>query len=88
MHDPEHHHRTAAVPVGQVLLSLGDGDGENPKHILSAETRVGDTLFVAGDEMAVLEALTLDAAGCSSAHVRYALADLLDLRRPREEVDI
>jgi hypothetical protein len=71
-----------------VLLSLGDGDAEDPKHNLSAGTRVGDTLFVAGDEMAVLEALTLHASGRSAAHERYALADLLDLRRPGEEVDI
>lgn len=88
MNDSGHGHPAAAAPVGQVTLSLGAGDGEDPKHNLSAGTRVGNTLFVAGDEMAVLETLTLDAAGGFSAHERYELADLLDLRKPGEEVDI
>ena len=78
----------AAKPVGQILLKLGDGDQEDPKRNLSAGTRVGNTLFLAGDEMAVLEAVTMDGTGSSVAHHRYPLADLLDLLAPEAEVDI
>ncbi|BDA83016.1 hypothetical protein Sa4125_05580 [Aureimonas sp. SA4125] len=77
-----------AKPVAQVLLKLANADGEDPKHNLSAGTRVGRSLFLAGDEMAVLEVLTLDTAGLSVAHDRYRLADLLDLLEPDAEVDI
>lgn len=88
MKDPGRGWPTAASRVGQVILHLGDGGGEDPKHNLSAGTRVGNSLFIAGDEMATIEHLAPDADGRWSRRGRYPLANLLDLRDPDEEADI
>lgn len=78
----------AATPAGHVILRLDEGNGEDPRYNLSAATRVGRSLFVAGDEKAIVELLTPDPDDRWSTRARYPLADLLDLMEPEAEVDI
>lgn len=75
-----------ADPAARVTLRLDEGRGKLLTNI-SAATRVGDSLFIAGDEHADLDRLTLGEDGCA-AHERFPLADLLPLGDPEEEADL
>lgn len=88
MGDPGRGWPSTTLPVGQVTLHLDGGGDEDSKHNLSAGTRVGNSLFIAGDEMATIEHLVPDADGRWSCRTRYPLVDLLDLIDPEAEVDI
>ena len=59
-------------------------------HLVSDATRLASGWHVQRPPHArqAIEAFTLNASGGTSAHERYELADLLDLRKPEEEVDI
>ncbi|KLE33668.1 hypothetical protein AAW01_04125 [Aurantiacibacter gangjinensis] len=57
-------------------------------HDLSACARVGQSLFVAGDEAHAVERLTLDDDGALTGHRTFKLLDFVDLRDPEEEMDI
>lgn len=65
-------------------------DQETPVRLdLSVAVRTGDDLWVASDESTALERLTLAAPDRLASHVRFALADYLDLPSgDDEEIDI
>lgn len=75
-----------AQPVERITLRLGEGRGEILTNI-SAGTRLDDSLFIAGDERADLDRLTLGNGECVE-HQRFALADLLPLADPDGEADL
>lgn len=54
----------------------------------SAGSRLGDSLFLAADERAAVDRLTPGRRGVWTDHVRFELADLLDLADPDEEADL
>lgn len=72
-----------ARPAERVTLRMGDGRGDILRNI-SAGTRLGDSLFVAGDERAELDRLPLG----DGTPERFALADLLPLADPDGEADL
>ena len=77
-------------PVGHVKLHF-TGDIEEDAHPildLSACARVGDALFVAGDEAHSVERLTLGKHGWLTDHTRFHLKDFVELKDPDEEMDI
>jgi hypothetical protein len=75
-----------AKPVSTVALQCRD-DGEEPLASLSAATRIGDTLFLAGDESARIELFRIVGEKAVD-HSSIALGRLLDLADPDEEADI
>jgi hypothetical protein len=78
-------------PVAHIRLLLDEpcADGEDPPtHDISAAARIGQTLFLAADESAHLEALhRLDGARFAE-HQRTVLSDMFDLPVPGGEMDI
>jgi hypothetical protein len=76
-----------AAPAAEVTLRFRTDPGCPGVANLSAATRIGDTLFLAGDEGAALERLTPD-RGDWGNHARLDLTGLLDLDDPDEEADI
>lgn len=77
-----------AAPFATVKLKLdGHASADETTTNLSAGTRVGNTLFVAGDENLAIDRLIAGARGWRG-HRRFELSDLLELDAPDEEVDI
>lgn len=76
-----------AKPAARITLRLGEGREREVLTNVSAGTRVGDSLFVAGDEHADLDRLMLSGGECAG-HERFALADLLPLADPEGEADL
>jgi hypothetical protein len=78
---------TPAEAVARVPLRFGGGHDRKALRNLSAGTRMGDSLFVAGDEHAHVDRLTLgaDGGGCPRS---IELMDLLTLDDPEEEADL
>ncbi|MFS0738086.1 DUF3616 domain-containing protein [Sphingomonas sp. 1P06PA] len=77
-----------ARPSGHILLDFDLPGGDATMHDLSAATRIGLSLFVAGDEAAAIERLGPVAGDRWAGQLRYQLRDLLDLADPDAEVDI
>jgi Protein of unknown function (DUF3616) len=67
--------------------SLDDDDDEAITNF-SAASRIGNTLFLAADERAVVDRLTPGKHNSWTGHTRFPLADLLDLADPGEEADL
>lgn len=78
----------SALPVGQIRLDFDLPGGRGTMHDLSAATRIGQSLFVAGDEAAAIERLGAARPDRWAGQIRYPLADLVDLADPEAEVDI
>jgi hypothetical protein len=77
-----------ATPVATIRLSLGDRDADaSTLRNLSAATRVGGSLFLAGDERPTIERLTETHSGWGD-HACFRLGDLLDLDDAEAEADI
>lgn len=76
-----------AAPAAEVALRFRTDPGCPSVANLSAATRIGDTLFLAGDEGAAIERLTPD-RGDWGNHARLDLTGLLDLDDPDDEADI
>lgn len=82
---------TPLSPSAQVLLDLDDPrePGTDPvAHDVSAAARIGDTLFVAGDECAYVEALYRRADGAFGDHRRVALSEHFDMPESDDEMDV
>lgn len=77
----------AAQPVGQVVLRFRTQADCPAVANMSASVRVGDTVFLAGDENAAIERLTPDGNDWGN-HRRFPLAELVDLDSPEEEADL
>ena len=78
-----------ARPAATLRLETGrDAGADKTAKNFSAGSRVGDALFLAADEQAVIDRLTPARRGCWGHHARFALADLLDLADPDEEADL
>lgn len=80
-----------AAPAGQVTLSFRTDPDCPAVANMSAAVRVGETLFLAGDENAAVERLTREPAAKGDAwgnHLRLPLADFLDFDEPDEEADL
>lgn len=71
----------AAPTPERVLLAFDPAlrDEDAVRLDLSAITRVGDELWLASDEHATVERLSLGLGGAYDRHVRFPLADALDL---------
>lgn len=76
-----------APPTGQAVLRFRTGPDCPTVANLSAAVRLGDTLFLAGDENAAVERLTRDGDSWGD-HRRLPLADFLDFDEPDEEADL
>lgn len=76
-----------ARPAAQVALRFDAERGCRSVSNLSAATRVGDTLFLAGDEGAAIERLTPEGDDWGN-HRRVSLGELLQLDDPDEEADV
>ena len=77
-------------PVGHIKLHFtGETkDADHPLYDLSACARVGNALFVAGDEAHSVERLSLGEHGWLTDHKTFKLLDFIELRDPEEEMDI
>jgi len=73
----------AAKPLSKLTLAFDErlaADGrKSPHEGLSAVLQVGDSLWVADDESAALERLTLNGGGGAGSHARFPLIDYVDL---------
>lgn len=76
-----------ARPVGRVTLRFGADKARKALSNFSAGTRVGDSVFLAADEHADIDRLTIAGAECGEA-ARFELANLLPLAEPEEEADL
>jgi hypothetical protein len=76
-----------AAPAAEVSLRFRTEPGCASVANLSAATRIGHTLFLAGDEGASIERLTPDRGGWGN-HERIDLTKLLDIDDPDDEADI
>lgn len=74
-----------AAPVGSI--SLGFASGQDTVSNLSASVRVGDTLFLGGDETCSIERVSIAGESCGQ-HRSIPLKSLLDLADPDAEADI
>jgi hypothetical protein len=78
-----------AKPAATIRLdTAGALDEDKTLRNFSAGSRVGDALFLAADEQAVIDRLTPVGRHAWGKHERYPLADLLDLADPDEEADL
>lgn len=75
-----------ATPAGAVALHL-EGIADKTLRNLSAATRIGDSLFVAGDEFGHVIRLTV-AGDIATDAATFELRTLLPLKDPDEEIDI
>jgi hypothetical protein len=66
-----------------LVLNADAADGNDPLANLSAAVRVGDTLFLGGDEGVCLDRLTHDGSAWTD-HLRLPLSDCLDLDDAQE----
>jgi hypothetical protein len=74
----------AVQPLATLTLVFDDrragaGGRKSPHQGLSAVLQAGDALWVADDESAALERLTLEGPGRAASHARFPLTDYLDL---------
>ncbi|HEX8642382.1 MAG TPA: DUF3616 domain-containing protein [Allosphingosinicella sp.] len=76
-----------AEPLGRVRLRFRTEADCPAVANMSAAVRVGDTLFLAGDENAAVERLTRSGEDWGE-HLRFPLADFLDFDEPGEEADL
>lgn len=77
-----------AQPVEQVRLRFGERKKRKGLKNLSAGTRLGNSLFLAADELAGVDRLTRGELGLWDGHVRFELADYLQLANPDGEADL
>ena len=78
-----------AAPTASIRMQTGEASGnDKTRKNFSAGSRVGNTLFVAADEQAVIDRLTPVDRNTWGNHARFALCDLLDLADPDEEADL
>ncbi|HEY0626163.1 MAG TPA: DUF3616 domain-containing protein [Allosphingosinicella sp.] len=76
-----------AKPHGDVSLRFDAEEDDDNVRNLSAATRIGNTLFVAGDECAAIERLTGEGDRWAN-HRQLPLGDYLDLADAEEEADL
>lgn len=76
-----------ARPVATVALKFGSYVDRDALSNISASARVGESLFVAGDEHAHLDRLTVGGDGCEG-YRWFDLADLLPLADAKGEADL
>ncbi|PAX08589.1 DUF3616 domain-containing protein [Sphingomonas lenta] len=74
-------------PVGRVTLRFGGDKKRKALSNFSAGTRVGESVFLAADEHADIDRLTIAGQECGEP-ARFELADLLPLADPEEEADL
>lgn len=78
-----------ASPAGTVSLRFAAAaKGDKTVTNLSASTRAGGALFVAGDENLAIDRLVRGPRGVWGDHRRFLLSELVELACPDEEVDI
>ncbi|HKY81096.1 MAG TPA: DUF3616 domain-containing protein [Sphingobium sp.] len=76
-----------ARPLAQIEMRFGEGQDRKLLRNFSGATRFEEDLFLAADERAGIDRLSL-AEGIWSDHRCFQLADLLDLAYPGEEADL